>query len=214
MEMKLKAKPRELKEKMDAKSIPAVIYGPGTENKNLKIDSVSFDKIFAAAGESTLIDLEIEGDVTEKVIIKSIQKNPIKDFIIHADFYKVDMNQKINADVHLEFIGESKAVKEQGAILVKSLDAVSITCLPSNLIDRLEIDLGKLENMGDSLKLSDLVLPEGVELTSEDLSINIASAVEPKVEAEPVVEEVVAVEGEEKKEGEETKEGEEKKEEK
>lgn len=199
--MKLKATIRKKEDKKDKKRVLAVLYGPSTENKNLSLDGVELEKAYRDAGESNLIDLEIEGGETVKVLIKEIQKHFLKGNIIHADFYEVDMKKKITTEIPLNFIGTSKAEKEQGALIMKNLDFVEVECLPGSLVNNIDIDLVVLENIGDAINVSDVKVPEGMEILNDAGEV-IASAIEPKQEEvkEEVEEEVKEETKEDKKE--------------
>ncbi len=180
--------------------VPGVIYGSGTENVSLKLNRIELEKVFKVAGESTLVDLRIDDKDVTKVIIKDVQIDALKDIIAHVDFYQVDMKKVIEVEIPFVFVGEAKAEKEQGALILKNMEAVSVKCLPGDLIENFEIDLTKLNKIGDSIKVSDLELPESYELLS--LATNaIVNATEHKVEVEE--EPTAATEGEEEaKEGE------------
>jgi large subunit ribosomal protein L25 len=173
--------------------LPANVYGFGMENKNIKVKSIDFERVFSAAGESHLINLEIGGKEPLKVIVKDVQKDSVKDNIIHVDFYQVDMNKKIHTEIILNFIGESRAVKELGGVLIKNADSIEIKCLPGNLVDRIDIDLSNLNNFHDSVKAGDLKLPPGVELVG-DADETIVIVLEPA--KEEIKEEKVEVVGE------------------
>lgn len=178
--------------------LPANIYGFGMENKNIKIKSLNFEKVFSAAGESHLINLEVDGKEPLKVIVKDVQKDPVKNNIIHVDFYQVDMSKKIHTEIILNFIGEPRAVKELGGVLIKHTDSIEIKCLPGDLVDRIDVDLSNLSNFHDSVKAGDLKLPKGIELFG-DTDETIAIVLEPA--KEEVKEEKVEA-AEEVKEGE------------
>ncbi len=191
--MKLKASIRKKEDKMDKKRVLAVLYGPDIENKNLSLDGVELEKVYKEAGESNLIDLEIEGGETVKVLIKEVQNHFLKGHIIHVDFYEVDMKKKITTEIPLNFIGVSKAEKEQGALIIKNLDFVEVECLPGSLVNNIDIDLVALENIGNAINISDIKVPEGMEILNDDGEV-IVSAIEPKQEEvkEEVVEEAEA----------------------
>ncbi len=173
--------------------IPAVVYGSVTENKNLKIKRIDFERAFETAGEFNLIDLVIDNQPPAKVIIKEVQKDAVKNDIIHVDFYQVDMTKKITTVIPLNFIGEAKAVKELGGTLVKNMDNVGVKCLPGNLVNHIDVDLSSLNNFNDFIRLHDLKLPNGMELASETNEV-VVGVKEIKIEEEPVkpVEEVPA----------------------
>lgn len=184
--------------------IPACLYGPGSKNDILKVKKSDFTAVFALAGESHLVDLSIGAAAPIKVIIKDIQRDAISGNIIHIDFYQVDMAKKITTEIPLHFVGESKAVKEFGGILVKETESVKVKCLAKDLVDSIEIDLSVLAKLNDAIRMHDLKLPAGMEFVSHTDEI-VAMVSELKVEVEKPVEVAVAAapaaEGEKKEEG-------------
>lgn len=193
MEIKLSAKLREKNEKLSADSIPAVIYGKGVENQMLSIKKVEFEKAFAAAGESNLIDLDF-GKGAVKVLVKEIQRNVLKNDFTHVDFYQVNMKEKINTEIPLHFIGESKAVKELSGSLIKDITEIEVECLPTDLVDHIEVDISVLNTFDDAIHINDLKLPKGMVLVSHTNDV-VASVREPKVEAAPAPVETAAAAG-------------------
>ena len=181
MEIKLNAETRAAAEKLAVDTLPAVVYGPGMETISLKINKVDLEKAVVAAGESNLIDLMIDGKTSVKVLIKETQYSPLKGILAHADFYKVDMKKTINTEIPLHFIGESKAVKELGAMLVKSFHHIEVECLPNDLVDHIDVDISALVNVHDSIIFSDLKLPASFEVDVDPETV-IITALEPKVE--------------------------------
>ncbi len=208
-ELKLAAEIRDekngkAKKVLAAGYVPAVIYGSGMENMNLKIKKHDLKRAYEIAGESNLIELAIAGEEPMKIIIKEIQRSGVKDEIIHVDFYKVDMKKKIIIEIPLNFTGESKAVKELGGTLVKSLDAVEVECLPGDIVKDIEVDLTKLETFNDVIKLSDLKIPKNIEIASQE-DLIIASVLEQRAEEEVKEEAPAPAEAAPAKEGEEEK---------
>jgi large subunit ribosomal protein L25 len=163
--------------------IPAVIYGFGAANKNIKVKQHDFEKAFAVTGEFNLVDLSIDNKPGVKVIVKDVQRDNLTNNIIHIDFYQVDMTKKIFTEIPLNFIGEAKAVKELGGTLVKNMKTVEVKCLPGDLVSQIDVDISKLDNFDQFIRLHDLTLPQGVELASETNEA-VAGVVETKVEAE------------------------------
>jgi len=186
--------------------VPAVLYGAHVkENLNLKIKANILEKIFLSAGESTLIDLIIDGqDKNKKVIIKDFQKHPTKNNLTHVDFYEVDMKKEVTTGIPLNFVGESKAVKEMSGVLIKSINEIEVKCLPENLVNHIDVDISGLDGFDDVIKLTDIKLPEGIELANEgDTAVaNVAPPREEIEEEVPAEGEEVPAEGEEAKEGE------------
>lgn len=184
--------------------VPVVIYGSGAKTRSLKVKQLNFERVFELAGESNLINLIIDKEKPVKVIIKDIQRDVIKGNVIHVDFYQVDMSKKITTEIPLNLIGESKAEFELGGTLMKNMDSVEVSCLPGDLVDHIDIDLSKLENFGDAIRVADLALPSGMAVISEPDEV-VANVIEPREEAEE--EKPKEEEAEEKEKVAETEEG-------
>jgi large subunit ribosomal protein L25 len=210
-EIKLKAQTRKSEDKKPAKLrrdnfIPIILYGPSSKNQELKVKKTDFEKTFEAAGESCLVDLTIDDKTPIKILVKEVQRGSLKDNILHVDFYQVDMKKEITTEIPLNFIGESPAIKELGAILVKDIDGVEVECLPGDLVSHIDVDLSVLKNFHDSIKMQDLKIPAGIKLVNETNDI-VAIVIEKREEVEeepvPVEGEVVADEGEKAGDGKE-----------
>lgn len=175
--------------------LPSVVYGHNFESLSIQVKYTDFEKVFKKAGESTLISLKI-GDKEEPVVIKDIQKDPISDQIIHADFYKVNLKEKVKAKVPVVFIGESEAVKG-GGVLVKTANEFEVEALPQDLPHELSVDISALADFGDELKVKDIKISDKVILHAnlEDVVALVQKPREEKVEeaAVPSVEEVEVI---------------------
>lgn len=210
MEFKLLAEIREKKEKLNQNYLAAVLYGNGFDSISLKLEYNVFAKIFAEAGESNLITLEFDKQEFP-VLVKAVQKDVIKGTYIHVDFYKVNMKEKVKAEIPLEFIGESKAVKELSGVFLSNINEIAVECLPSDLVDHIDVDISSLNEFGDAIYLQDLKLPTGIELMHESNEV-VCMVEEPKKveEVEPVAEEAPAAKAEAAEKGGEGKEEEKK----
>ncbi len=192
--------------------IPAELYGHGSENTHLSVPAKEFSKLFKEAGESTIINLNLENKKLP-VLIHDLQKNPLNDEISHIDFYQVRMDEKITASVPLEFVGEASAVREKGGVLIKAAQEIEIEALPADLPHKIEVDLSHLSDIGMNIHVKDLKIDSKARILVDPETV-IAIVAEPtkeEIEEKPITVEEVKVEGEEKKE-EETEGGEEKKE--
>lgn len=209
---------KELKKESDALrtagEVPGVIYGPEVaENINVTVEMNVLEKVYSEGGESSLINLQVEGEKEPReVLIKDMVFDPVIDRAYHVDFYQIKRGEKLDIEPTIEFVGVSAAVKALGGILVKNMDSVQIRCLPRDMISTIEVDLAKLETFEDKILVSDLPLPEGVELLT-DPQESVAMVQEPAEEeidepVGPAVPEEAGAEGEKPAEG-----GEEKKEE-
>lgn len=157
--------------------LPAVIYGAGGETDSVSLTFKEFNKVYQEAGDSTLIDLEVDGKEEGKVLVQSVQYDPVKDRVIHVDFKRIDMNKTLTAPVELIFVGESPAIKEAGGTLVHNFETIEIECLPKDLVSHFDIDLSVLKTFDDAIRVADLKLPAGVKVADMDGEIVIAKAV-------------------------------------
>lgn len=172
-----------VKQLRNAGTIPAVVYGHGVSNKNITVDARQFAKVLSKAGESTLIDLAIGSAGPVKVLVQGVQRHALRDDVLHVDFREINMNEKIELKVELQFVGESPAVKALGGILVKSMQEVTVRCLPKDLVHEINVDISKLAQFQDSIALKDLVLPAGLEIIGNDEDV-VVLVQEPISEAE------------------------------
>jgi large subunit ribosomal protein L25 len=163
--------------------IPAVMYGKGAESLTLEIPEQAFLKAFRVAGESTLIDLMVDGK-SNKVLIQEVAHDPLSDRIIHADFHKVSLTEKMHAKIPLVFVGESTAVKGLGGMLIKNVDELEVECLPTALVHEIAVDISKLDNFGDIIHLKEIVVPPGINVLHLHGEDPIVSVAEPRSEEE------------------------------
>jgi large subunit ribosomal protein L25 len=180
--------------------IPAVLYGKGVGNDNLWIKALDLKRLLNKSGESVIINLEVEGGKKYSVLINEMQKNPVSEDYIHVDFYRVKMDEAIETEIELIFVGESKAVKEAGGVLVKSLDKLKIKCLPKDLPSHIDVDISSLDTFDDHIAIKDLKINPAIEIKI-DLETVVASVAPPRSEEElkelegKVEEDVTKVEG-------------------
>lgn len=165
-----------------AGQIPAVLYGRGKAGRCVSVDPGALEAVLRASGSgmNTLIDLQLGGETTV-VLVKELQREPIRGAYLHADLYEVDLQQKIEVSVPLNFVGRAPGV-EMGGILDHPLREVSLECLPRAIPDSIEVDVSQLE-LGDSIHVRDLALPEAARMLS-DPELPVASVVAPKAEEE------------------------------
>jgi large subunit ribosomal protein L25 len=144
--------------------VPAVVYGGESVPQMLVLDHNEVVKHLAhEAVYSHVLDLKI-GDKTEKAVLKHIQRHPARPQILHVDFLRVDSSHKLKVHVPLHFINESISVGvKKGGVVNHSISGVEVLCLPSSLPEYIEVDLAGVD-VGETLHLSNLVLPVGVEI--------------------------------------------------
>ncbi len=173
-----------------AGKIPAVFYGRGRDSRAIAVDPRALERVLHSSGSgmNTLIDLSMSGDESV-VLVKDLQRDPVRGSYLHADFYEVDLNKTVEVMVPIHFTGRAVGV-EYGGIVDHPLRELEITCLPRAIPDSVEIDITELQ-IGDSLHVRDLTVPDGVTIMT-DLDLAVANVMAPVAEEEPEVEEEVA----------------------
>jgi len=190
----LKAEKREIKGKkvkrlLQENKIPAILYGPEIkENILLQVPEGDFLRVFREAGETTLVNLEVEGK-KYLVFVHDIQKNPLNQRIIHIDFYQPNLQEEMTAEVPLVFTGEAPAVKELGGILIKNLHSLEVKGLPKSIPHEIVVDISSLKTFDDTITVADLKLPEGVKaLMKQEEVVALVSEpedIEEELESQP-----------------------------
>lgn len=178
----------------NAERIPAVVYGPGVKNFSLDVDYKDFQKVFKAAGESSLIELNVEGEKEKKpVLIHEIQKDAVSDKIIHVDFFQASLKEEVEASVPLVFEGVAPAEKDLGGTLVKNITEVEVKALPQNLPHEIKVSVEGLKTFEDQILIKDLVLPANVKVMKkpEEIIASVAKVENVEEELEKPLEENV-----------------------
>lgn len=173
--------------------VPGVLYGFSVANQTIVCDYQAFHKAYFAAGENTVVDLDVDGK-TVPVLIHQIDLDPISNDYAHVDFFAINMKQKVTANVPVITEGEAPAVKDLAALLIHGRDTIAITCLPSDLPQNIKVDISILKEFGQMITVGDLKLPSILEIDESPDTV-IVSVQKPREEKEPEVA-PVAVEGE------------------
>jgi len=184
--------------------VPAIIYGNEEESKNIKLKLNELTK--ASENElfyTQILKIVLEGN-EEKVVLKELQREPVKGKFLHADFQRVSRKTKLKVVVPFRFNGEEECegVKTDGGVLAKAISEIEIACLAGNIPEAIEVDITNLM-LNEAIRLSDITLPEGAEIPGfdEENDQMIVSVNPPRAEEE---EPEIIPEGEEGEEGEVT----------
>ncbi|MFI3186668.1 MAG: 50S ribosomal protein L25/general stress protein Ctc [Methylococcaceae bacterium] len=147
-------------------NVPAVIYGGHSEPQMIVLNHNEVIKhLTQEAVYSHVLDITVDGR-TEKAILKAVQRHPAKAVVLHMDFMRVDMSERVKVHVPLHFINEAVSIGgKKGGIVAHAMIDVEVSCLPLELPDFIEVDLVGLD-IGESAHLSDIVLPMGVEIVA------------------------------------------------
>jgi len=186
--------------------LPGNVYGKGLSSAALQVKLVDFEKVHKEVGDTGLIELELNGK-THPVLVKNLQMNFKSHTPLHADFYQVNMKEKVKTMVPLVIVGEAKAVIDKVGLLLNTLSEVEIEALPDHLAENIEVNVEHLATLDEHITVGDLKAPEGVTILTDPSQtvVKIAELVAPEPEPEPEA----PTEGEEGlAEGEAPKEGE------
>lgn len=138
--------------------VPAVIFGKGLESSNITVNKNEFIRVYNKAGETTLIDIKIDGDKDQKVLVRDVTYEPVTDEINHIGFYKPNLKEKTTAFIPVHTIGEEKhpLVKSGNAVVLTLINEIEVEALPMDLPHNFTIDISNLEKIGDGVSVSDL----------------------------------------------------------
>jgi len=186
--LELKAKTREPGKKLGtlrkADQVPAVLYGPDVKPVALAVTRGDFDRVFSEAGESSLVRLLVDQDPSiasgqagsHIVLIRDIQRDPLRDKPLHLDFHAVRLNEEIKIDIPLHFIGTAPVETRNEGVLVKELHELEVEALPEKLPHEIEVDVFGLDVIGAEIRVADLALPEGVHVVAEPDTVIVHAA--------------------------------------
>jgi large subunit ribosomal protein L25 len=170
--------------------VPAIIYGHGRDPQSLAIDGRELERLLdRVAAASTVIDLSIDGGRTARTLIREIQRHPVKKQILHLDFQELVAGEKVTVDIPIVLVGTPEGVRA-GGILDQVMHQLTIRVDPSNIPNHVDVDVNGL-TIGHSIHVSDLNVPEGVEVLDEE-DATVATVAAPRTETPvtgvPVVE--------------------------
>lgn len=169
-------------------SIPATIYGHSIESRSVQINAKEFSKIPHRA-YSHINELEIEGKEKFPILIRNVQKDPVRDNVLNIEFYRINEKEKLKVRVPLKYVGHSEAVTK-GGILIVSQNEIEIQCLPKDIPDFIETDLSTIVEIGQAIHAGDLKVESGIQILNkkEEVLVKVEVAKTHEVEAKPAAE--------------------------
>lgn len=189
---------KQLKKLRNEGGLPAVVYGAKHEAIAVTLKQNEFEKVYKAAGESTIIDLTGVDKEAAEVLVHEVAYDPVSGQAIHVDFYAIEKGKKLQVNVPLEFVGEAPAIK-LGGVVTKVLHEVEVESLPRSLPHEFVVDLSVLTDLDSHILIKDLNVPEGVEILAEqDETVATVSEVEEEPEEPVEAVDMDAIEVEEK----------------
>lgn len=188
-DIQLKAAPRQVMRKKARflrreGLLPANVYGQGGPSLAVQVSTQELSDLLRHGARNRLLDLVIEGErASQSVVIRDVHRDPVSRHYLHVDFLRVSLTETMTANVALTFVGESGAVKDQGGVFVQNLNALTVSALPSDLPQHIEVDLAFFKQLEDTMHVSDLVVPANVEIVSDPSAV-VGKVAAPKLRAE------------------------------
>ncbi len=180
--------------------IPGHVFGKNIQTEHVSVNETEFLKVFAKSGESGLINLQIGAEKIRPVLIRAVQVHPVKGNPLHIDFYQVNLTEKVSVTVPIEIIGEEPEIVHSGqAVVIQPLNEIEVEALPAELPEKITVDISLLKAIDDSVLVSQLEIPVGVEVKAEPEAVvvkldNAVSEDMQKLLEEQAAEQAAAVE--------------------
>lgn len=191
-----------------AGKLPAHVYGNTKEVEHVEVDAASFAKVFKEAGETGLVNLKIGEDRTRPVLIKEVDIDPVSNQVLHIGFYQVNLKEKVEVPVPLVLVGEEvETVKLGQTVVLQTLSEVTVEALPTDLIEKIEVNIEVLKEVGDTVTVADLNYDHStitILAEPEEIVVKLDDAVTDEMKAlmeEQAAEQAAAAEAAEAEEG-------------
>ncbi len=174
-------------------NVPGVVYGPKQEAISISMDAKAFGKVRKEAGESTIVELAGLKDSVE-VLIKEVEFNPIKQQVMHVDFYAIERGKEMTTNITLNFVGEAPVEASKAGTVTKVIHEVEVTCKPSDLPNHIDVNIETLVNVEDKIFVKDLKVGKGVTIeTHGEDPVAVVSAARQSTEDEDTIAEAGVV---------------------
>ncbi len=147
--------------------IPANIYGHKEAPQAIQIDAIAFERVRRAHGARNIIVLRLPNAVTETALIRHVQHQPRSGHVLHVDFTRVSLTERVESRLPLHFVGEAPGVKLQGGVLLHLLDALTVECQARDIVEHLDVDISSLTDIDSTLHASDVRLPANYTLLTD-----------------------------------------------
>jgi len=200
--VELKVTPREVLGKKVSRLrregvIPANVYGHALDSVAIQVPKEDLAHVMRTAGRNEIVYLRLDGEEPRPTFLRQVQRNPVTDAILHADFYQISLKEKVRMEVPVSLVGTAPAEQTYGGTLLHSLDRISVEGLPTDIPSVIEVDVSGLEEIDAAIHVGELNVPEGITVLTDAEQV-VAKIAPPQVEKveEEVVEEAAAEEAE------------------
>ena len=170
--------------------VPGVLYGHNFDSVSLQFETKELRQTLSQVGASQLIGIKVKGveEEPEMALVRDVQRDFIRGDLLHVDFYRVDMTERLTTEVPLMIVGTSPVVERNEGILLYGVSTLEIECLPGDLVDGIEVDITELTEVDHAIHVSDLAVPAGIDVLT-DLGEMVARVM--PLQAEEIFEEML-----------------------
>jgi len=184
--------------------VPCVIYNSKTESTNCQINRGDAERLLKGVTSSTMLDIDLEGKKM-KALVKDVITDPIRDSLRHIAFFEIDETAELTFEIPFVLVGIAPVVKNNLGVLIQPTKAITVKAKSKDLVPNIEVDISKLENVGDAIVLEDIEMPSGLTLfNEEDINLTLVTITELQKQVEEEPEETEEEEGTEGEEAEGT----------
>lgn len=167
--------------------VPGVVYGHHFDPVAVQVPARVLLPVLNRAGFTHLVDLRLpEWTRPEKALVREVQRDPITNEVLHVDFFRVSLTERIRAEVPITFVGEFPLRDSGSAVLLHGVDSIEVECLPADLPEAVEVNLAELQEIGQAVYVRDLKLSDKVEVLTnpDELVVRVEPAEVPEEAAE------------------------------
>src|SRR5690242_4171162 len=147
--------------------IPANIFGHNQPSQTVQVESAAFERLRRARATKNILLLRMDNAAPQTALIRHIEQDAISGKVLHIDFARVSLDERIAVRIPLHFVGEAPAVKNEGGVLIHIMDALEVECLASEIVDSIDVDVSGLAEIDDILHARDVKLPSGYTLVTD-----------------------------------------------
>lgn len=176
--------------------VPAVMYGPDIPVTQIQASERDLARVLTQAGETALIHVFIDNEPNPTMVLaRDVQRDVLSGNLLHVDFYQVRLTETVRTTPRLEFVGEAPVVHTKNAVVVHNMNSIEVECLPTDLIDAIQVDLSQLTSLEKSIHVRDLPVPPGVTVLAdpEDVVVAVVASRAFEEEEEAAAEEELAL---------------------
>ncbi len=171
--------------------VPAVMYGHDFDPVPLQFETRNLRQVLSQVGGSQLVGIKVKGQKKpEMTLVREVQRDPVCGDLLHVDFYRVMMTERLTAEVPLVIVGESPVVEQKEGVLLQAISTIEVECLPGDLVDAIEVDISELTEVDHALHVRDLAIPAGMDILTnlDEMIVRVVPLAAEEVEEEEVPE--------------------------